>query len=264
MKKFVQRLISGTFVEPAIIRLFLFLIKCKLIEPISSAAHKNYLYDLQTTQVMRKVLKRNTNCVDVGCHQGSILKQILRLSPAGLHFAFEPLPEMYADLNKIYGSNTNVRIFNCALSASIGEKHFQHVISNPGYSGFLRRTYDIPNAVVHQIKVNTDLLDNIIPESIEIGFIKIDVEGAELEVLQGSINTIRRCKPMIIFEHGLGAAEHYGTTPEKIYELIVEKIGLRLFRLDGWLTSNGAACLAKFEFCRLFYSGEEFYFLAAK
>lgn len=250
--------------EPAIIRLYLFLIKCKLIEPISPAAHKNHQYDLQTNLIMRKVLKKNTNCVDVGCHQGSILKQILRRSPAGLHFAFEPLPEMYADLNKKYGSNKKVRIFNFALSATTGKKHFQHVITNPGYSGFLKRTFDNPSELIHQINVNTDLLDNVIPNTTEIGFIKIDVEGAELEVFQGAINTITRCKPVIIFEHGLGAAEHYGTSPEKIYELLVDKIGLRLFKLDGWLWSNGTACLDKFEFCRLFYSGEEFYFLAAK
>ncbi len=171
---------------------------------------------------------------------------------------------MYLNLIKEFGAKNSVRLFDCALSNAVGKKQFQHVISSPGYSGFKKRTYESPNEEVQQITVKTDLLDNIVPKEIEIEFVKIDVEGAELEVLQGAKETITRCKPVIIFEHGLGAADHYGTTPEKMYELIVDQFGLRMFRLGDWLVSKGEKSLNKTQLCELFYSGSEFYFLAAR
>lgn len=51
------------------------------------------LYDQQTVEVMRLVLENNSNCVDVGCHKGEILDEVIKLAPEGLHFAFEPLPD---------------------------------------------------------------------------------------------------------------------------------------------------------------------------
>jgi MoaA/NifB/PqqE/SkfB family radical SAM enzyme len=39
---------------------------------------KNRQYDIQTLEVMKRVLQNDSNCVDVGCHQGSILREMLR------------------------------------------------------------------------------------------------------------------------------------------------------------------------------------------
>jgi len=47
-------------------------------------------------------------------------------------------------------------------------------------------------------------------------------------VFEGGIETIRRHKPTILFEHGKGGADHYGTSPRDIYALLVEDAGLRL------------------------------------
>ncbi len=37
----------------------------------------------------------------------------------------------------------------------------------------------------------------------------------------------------MVFEHGLGSADHYGTTPDDVFELLVPRAGLRIFDLDG-------------------------------
>jgi Methyltransferase FkbM domain len=105
-------------------------------------------------------------------------------------------------------------------------------------------------------KVRTDLLDNIVSERIDL--IKIDVEGAELQVLRGAVNTIRKSKPVIIFEHGYGAAEYYGTTPEQVYDLLTE-CGLHLSLMEDWL--KGDSSLIREGFAAQFYQGE-FYFMA--
>jgi Methyltransferase FkbM domain len=73
--------------------------------------------------------------------------------------------------------------------------------------------------------------------------IKIDVEGAERQAIEGAIETISKYKPIVIFEHGKGGATHYGTSPRDIYELLHDLAGLRIFDLDG----NGPYNLSQFE-----------------
>lgn len=90
------------------------------------------------------------------------------------------------------------------------------------------------------------------------------MEGAELQVLRGGRDLIRRCKPVIVFEHGLGAADYYGTTPEDVFDLLVEGCGLRCFTMEQWLGSDGEKSLERAAFCDEFSSGRNFYLLAAE
>jgi len=177
----------------------------------SKIAHKKWIYSASTSC-----------CIDVGCHEGEFLDMFLEKAPTIQHLGFEPLPDFYQNLQKNYGKRC--LIFNTALSDQKGQSTFNYVLSNPAYSGLQKRNYDKPNEKDTSITVQTDLLDNIIKPSNTIDFIKIDVEGGEYQVLKGAQKTIIANQPHIIFEHGLGAADVYGTTPEMIYELLVEKI----------------------------------------
>jgi FkbM family methyltransferase len=47
------------------------------------------------------------------------------------------------------------------------------------------------------IIVNTRHIDGVIPEDEQVTYIKMDIEGAELEALKGAVNTIKRCRPML-------------------------------------------------------------------
>jgi len=224
--------------------------------PISSDGLKNTAYDEQTLAVMYRSLSSNSNCVDVGCHKGSILEEMLRFAPAGIHYAFEPIPNLYLELVSSFPS---VKIYEIALSDSVGEASFQYVGSNPPYSGLKKREYPSSNETIEEIKVRTDLLDNIIPEDFPIAFIKIDVEGGELQVLRGAAKTIRRSKPVVVFEHGVGAADYYGTTPEQVYDFFAESCDLKVSLMEDWL--RGGAPLTREEFNARYHAGE-FYFMA--
>jgi FkbM family methyltransferase len=258
MKESLKKIVVGTFLEPLARNVD------KLLMPDRGVAKDmNRLYDLQTSEVMKRVLKEDSNCVDVGCHEGSILKGILNLAPKGTHFAFEPLPKMYEGLFQSFGNIQGLRIYDCALSDTKGTASFQYVVSNPQYSGFRQRTYDRKSEKIQEISVKTELLDRLIPINIPIHFIKVDVEGAELQVFRGAIETIKKSRPVIIFEHGVGGADHYGTAPESIYDLLIGQCDLRLFLMSDWLESNGRDSLSREIFCEQFSSCKNFYFMAA-
>jgi FkbM family methyltransferase len=220
-------------------------------------------YDDQTIAIMERVLRPDSCCVDVGCHAGVMLDEMLRLSPQGKHWGFEPLPQMFASLTAKYEDHLNIQLCECALSDKSGFTLFQSVRTNPGYSGIKRRAYTRPDEVVDSIEVKMETLDRAIPAEVLISFMKIDVEGAELKVLQGGIGTLIRCKPVIVFEHGLGAAEYYETTPRQIFELLTKEAKLRCFTLSGWLRTQGQSELVRESFEDAFNTGKEYYFVAA-
>ena len=102
---------------------------------------KNHAYDLQAKQVLRKVLASNTNCIDVGCHEGEFIDLFLKFAPNGQHIGFEPLPTYYEQLKKTYPPTCS--FYNIALSDEKGTSNFNYVISNPAYSGLEKRKYDL-------------------------------------------------------------------------------------------------------------------------
>jgi FkbM family methyltransferase len=273
MKEILKKMMTGTVLEPLARRLYAALTgkrhdvtvvaESSGNEGVFDPESRDHQYNLQTREVMRRILRDDSNCIDVGCHQGCILTDILQFAPKGTHFAFEPIPGMYQDLLKSFGKHNNLHLYDCALCDSEGTTTFQHVVTNPGYSGLRQRRYDRPHEDVEEIVVKTNLLDNLIPASVPIQFIKVDVEGAELQVFRGAVETIRSNRPVIVFEHGLGAADCYGTAPEHIYDVLAGQCGLRLFLMAEWLASDGRNFLDREAFCEQFTSGKNFYFMAA-
>lgn len=162
--------------------------------------------------VLATVLSDDANTIDVGAHSGAVLREILRIAPSGRHLAYEPIPELATSLA---GEFPTVDVRNAALSDENGESRFVHVDSAPEYSGLREREYHgVADVVKHEITVRTERLDDHLPDDLCPDLIKIDVEGAELPVMMGGIETLRRFRPTLIFEHGAGASERYGTKPK--------------------------------------------------
>lgn len=219
---------------------------------------RNLQYNRQTTRVMKMILKPGSNCIDIGCHKGRILDQMLALAPGGTFWAFEPLPMYYDRLSKKYDGE-NIILSAFALSDQEGEGVFQYVRNAPGYSGFRKRTYHIPFPGIREITVKKKRLDTVIPQDSSIDFIKLDVEGAELEVLRGAVQLLKRTRPFILFEHGIGAAPHYGTAPGDVFDLLTD-CSLKVSSLRDWYTNKQP--LNREQFTRQFYNEKNYYFLA--
>jgi FkbM family methyltransferase len=230
-----------------------------LIQYSPVALTKNQHYDRLTKKVIKSVCRPDSNCIDVGCHKGEILDLMRAAAPQGHHWGFEPIPALCNALKEKY-ANTSCTISPIALSNAAGEATFNYVTSNPAYSGLLRRKYDRPNEEDTSITVQTAKLDDILPRDFRVDLVKIDVEGAEMLVLQGARETIARSKPVIIFEHGIGASDIYGTGPEEVYQFFTSlKFGIYL--LETFLKKGPS--FKKEEFVSQYKDRKNFYFIAA-
>ena len=179
--------------------------------------------------LLRFGLRRDSNCLDAGANLGLFLNEIVQIAPLGHHIAYEPLPHLCAELKQRF---PGVDVRQRALSNRDGESPFVHVLDPvlEAYSGLSRQTY--PREVqTETLMVTTERLDDHVPDGWIPHFVKIDVERAELLVLEGAMDTLRRAKPTIALEHGWHVDDP--GVSEEVYKLICEGVGLRLFDMDG-------------------------------
>lgn len=256
IKNIARKLLLGSSFEPIARQLRHYLIKLRGIED------RNWDYDVQTIKIMESVLASDSNCVDIGCYSGGLLSEIERISPEGTHYAFEPLPDMHEKLLNKYKSKPKITILNCALSDVEGHLKFQYVRSNPSYSGLRRRVYDNPDEDILEIESEVRTLDNVLPQDLPIHFIKIDVEGAEYDVMKGAERTIKKHQPAIVFEYDYAGASVYNGDPSSMYSFLVNECGLRIFNLDRWLEHREGNGLDEDSFINQYHEKVHYYFLA--
>lgn len=220
---------------------------------------KNLKYDRLTRSILRQYLKKNCSCIDVGCHKGEILDLMLRYAPNGSHWAFEPIPYLYEQLKNKYSSHVHVLPY--ALSDTQGKSSFHFVKNAPAYSGIKKRRYAISDPSIEEIEVDMHILDELIGPTESIQFIKIDVEGGEFGVMKGARRLLKDNQPLVLFECGQGASDHYGTQPEEIFRFLVEEIGLSIYTLHAFI--RGEKALSIDQFSLYFHNNEEYYFVAS-
>jgi len=220
---------------------------------------RNLEYDRLTLKILREHIADGVNCVDVGCHKGEILEEMLRLSPKGRHFAFEPIPPLFDELQRKFGQRCTILPF--ALSDTEGKTTFNFVRNAPAYSGINRRKYAVAEPDIEEIQVELKRLDDVIPSDLPIGLIKIDVEGAELGVLRGAQELLNRDRPLVIFECGLGASEFYGTTAETVFDFFSNEVNMGIHILRDFIAKRGP--MTRERFVEVFNTNSDYYFVAA-
>jgi FkbM family methyltransferase len=247
MNSVVRRLVVGTRWEGPLKRVHSTL-----------TGSRNSLYDWQTIAVMRRVLRSDSNAIDVGAFEGGMLRHMIRLAPHGSHIAIEPLPERAVALAARFPA---VSVHPVALGAAPGESEFQHVLNHPALSGLRRRSDLAAGEMVVPVRVRVEALDRLVPPDRPVALIKVDVEGGELGVFQGSVETLRRWRPVVVFECGLGAADAYGVEPEGVYDALTgPAAGLKVSLLEAWLA--GAGPLSREGFAEEYRGRRNFYFIA--
>jgi FkbM family methyltransferase len=219
---------------------------------------KNLEYDRLTKSIMKNSISQQSNCIDVGCHKGEILEVIISLAPKGKHFAFEPIPFLFQQLELKYKGKAT--IYPYALSDANGTSTFQFVKNAPAYSGIQKRKYDTATPDIEQINVELKTLDSLIPSETKIDLIKIDVEGGEYGVLKGAVQVLKKWQPVVIFESGLGASEYYGTKPDELYRFLTVETGLSISTLKAYIKHRPSLSQKEFEIH--FKNNTEYYYVA--
>src|SRR5258707_3228086 len=173
--------------------------------------------EIAIVAVLASAMRSDGAYVDVGANRGQVLAEAVRVAPCARHVAFEPIPALAAELARQF---PGVDCRQVAIGAEPGVAEFCHFRTLDGWSG-LRRSPEISDdqGDPEFIEVSVSTLDAEVRE-LAPTVVKIDVEGAELGVLQGGIEVLSEVRPLIVFEHVAAAANLYETHPEAVWDLL--------------------------------------------
>lgn len=155
-------------------------------------------YERETQAAFTRYVKRGDVVYDIGANAGFFMLLASRLADAhGAVYAFEPMPRNLEYLRKHIALNAaaNVTVIDAAVAAKSGHARFA-VEASPSM-GHLDASGDLE---VRLVSIDELVTSEIIrpPQ-----FLKIDVEGAELDVLTGAAATLRQWYPVILLSnHG--------------------------------------------------------------
>lgn len=168
--------------------------------------HRCFRYKFRTEkQQISKMLSydlKNKTAFDVGGNHGIYTYFLSRaVGPHGALHVFEPQPELVLEIEKISEwLNFNfIKLNSFALSDSPAKKTLSR--KNIGDGSATLETGAISpndeNIVIQTTTIDDYCLENLV-ESMD--YLKIDVEGHELPVIQGGLKTIKKLKPIIQIE----------------------------------------------------------------
>ena len=192
-------------------------------------------------EAMARLVREDSNCIDVGAHIGSTLSQLISLAPRGQHWAFEAVEEKAGWLRKKF---PKVTVKHLALTDSEGEIVFHVNLSRPGYSGIHNQGDDKDQWT--EVVVPTAPLDAVIPADTPIHFIKIDVEGAEAVVLKGARELLARSRPAILFESAPRPEDPAGDERRVLFDLLTS-YGYGVYFVKDYLEGGDPTTWERFD-----------------
>jgi FkbM family methyltransferase len=159
-------------------------------------------------------IRRGDVVCDIGAHQGSLLYWLARWAKPGRVIAFEPQPDLAAALSRlcVRFSLGNVVVERTAVDISSGIRDL-FVPDGHQPNASLLKPQETFKGTFNAIEVPTVSLDDYFSETARVSAIRIDVAGAELDVLLGAERTLSRCMPLLIV-----ACDRHLTSTERMHE----------------------------------------------
>lgn len=166
-------------------------------EILLNGFHERYEINL-ILDILKKYLPKNSNMIDIGANIGNHSVFF------GPHFkkvyCFEPNPILFKILQgniMLNSLDQKTELINYGLGEKDEYKKYILTTRNLGGSGFFERSFN-PKYHHSEYKLKITTGDSI--EFKNIGFIKIDTEGYDFNVIKGLRDTIKKFEPIITFE----------------------------------------------------------------
>jgi FkbM family methyltransferase len=164
-------------------------------------------FEPATIRLWQLLCKECPCIIDVGANTGIyslIAKAVNRDSRI---FSFEPSKKTFAELQKNIDHNQyDIRAFELALSDNADDRLFYDIEgdnqTSASFSPKMAKESPGFKGKINEYKVKTTTLDDFVTEHSLAGvdLVKIDVELHEPEVLKGMTETMKKHRPLIIFE----------------------------------------------------------------
>lgn len=183
-------------------------------------------------KVARQFVNKKSIVVDIGAHIGTFSIPIADLVEKVI--AFEPSSEAFALLSRnAKENNVPLQLIHKALGSEKGSGTL--LVRNMSNAG--------ANTLVPGGDISVVTLDD---EVTDADFIKMDVEGMELEVLRGGTRLIDRMRPVVLFEVNLSQLRAHGVLPRALERFFSEhgyQLYVPLEEKDGMLARVRSATL---------------------
>jgi FkbM family methyltransferase len=189
-------------------------------------------YEPEVSTLLRRLAHRGATVVDIGAHVG--LHTLLfseSVGTTGRVIAIEASPATATVLRSHIAWNqlTNIEVVQAAMGDREGAIDFTFRSDPLDLGGFANSlAYDI-GGVTQSIPMTT--LDKVCAD-LTPDLIKIDVEGAELHVLRGGAETLKRAHPTLVVAIHPEPMQMMGTTPSELV-MFLEALGYSGHHLDG-------------------------------
>lgn len=163
--------------------------------------------------LLSHLVKPGDVCWDIGANAGMYTVPLSKL--ARRVFAFEPVPHNFSTLRQVVkrAGLSNVELHRLAISDAVGGARFSVPVEQGFYGGYYMAAFHEQG----ELEVEVETIDHLIAHGVaEPDFIKCDVEGAEVKVIEGARALIKRRPPVWLLEtfdeHVLSLMESLGYT----------------------------------------------------
>lgn len=183
-------------------------------------------FDLPLLAVLKRHLRLGDTFIDIGANVGCIsLPLVSHLGVDGHVLAFEADPEIFQKLQTNASSNSFIQLsgFNHAIGSTTGSVVFHRATNSSSFGQAVGSLYASDwHSGGSTFQVNVDSLDRVLDKHPvkRVHAIKIDVEGAEMDVLRGSLLTIERNLPLFVIEVCKHTYISAGWTPQDLFDLL--------------------------------------------
>ena len=160
--------------------------------------------DPETMKFFLAWLKPDSVYYDIGSNIGFHALTANRVINTGKIYAFEPMPavraifEKHISLNSKLIISNSIKIFPIAISNKEKQVEFSNDITHRDGNTYIKESY-IFAGTENKITVQCQSIDGLMQQGYDKpDIIKIDVEGAEYDVLTGAENTLQLYQPNIL------------------------------------------------------------------